>query len=320
MSARFILSLDCEGKWGVADGLHPALERDLSDGSLRCAYRDLVALLDELALPATFAFVGTFSLGHAALRDLRPALEDLARHAPDYLGPALADMAGPGAEGWSGEWAVERVATARTTHELALHGGTHVPWDHPGMTADVARAEMELVYDAGAPLLDEVSTFVYPRNAVAHREVLHEFGLAGARGARLRGSRLANLAAEFDLRDGPDTDPEPAVPLEVPAGFFVNWLSGPRRLVPTALTRLRFARMLSRAERDGGVVHLWLHPENLATAPATLGLLREVLTDVAHARDAGRCEVLTQLDYCLRADPALVDDARKRRDSRLVRR
>jgi hypothetical protein len=47
-----------------------------------------------------------------------------------------------------------------------------------------------------------------------------------------------------------------------------------------------------------GVVHYWLHPENIASAPATLGLLRMLLREVADAREAGRCEVMTQLDYC----------------------
>ncbi|OLT14206.1 hypothetical protein BJF78_19580 [Pseudonocardia sp. CNS-139] len=140
------------------------------------------------------------------------------------------------------------------------------------------------------------------------------------RGARLRSSRLANLAAELDLWARPDTDPLLRAPLEVPAGYFLNWLSGARRVVPPALTRLRVRRLLERAERTGGVVHLWTHPENLATAPATLGLLRGVLADVAAQRDAGRCEVLTQEDYCRAADAEHVRESAQRRDSLLVRR
>lgn len=319
MAARFVLSLDCEGKWGMADLLTPGLDAALSDARLREAYSGLLAALDEFAVPATFAFVGTFSMDAAALRDATPAIADLADELPDYLGPALDRVRG-GDEGWSGDWAVEAAATARTQHEIGLHGATHVPWDHPAMTAELARRELGLVFEAGAPILDRVVTYVYPRNAVAFRHVLDEFGIAGARGARLRSSRLANLAAEFDLMARPDADPPPSAPLEVPAGYFLNWLSGARRVVPPALTRLRVRRMLERAERTGGVVHLWTHPENLATAPATLGLLRGVLADVASMRDAGRCAVLTQEEYCRGVDPEHVRAAAERRDALLVRR
>jgi peptidoglycan/xylan/chitin deacetylase (PgdA/CDA1 family) len=319
MAARFALSLDCEGKWGMADQLTPGLHTALADAPLRAAYIGLLDALDRYDIPATFAFVGAFSLNRAALVDLRPALDELARHFPDYLGPASAGIA-EGAEGWCGEWAVDAVATARIRHEIALHGATHLPWDHPALTPELARRELGLVYEAAAPILRHVSTYVFPRNAVAHLDVLDEFGIAGARAARLRSSRAANLLAEFDLRAPSDPDPAPAVPLEVPAGYFVNWRSGARRVVPPPLTRLRVRRMLAHAERTGGVVHLWTHPENLATAPPTLDLLRGILADVARMRDAGRCEVLTQDQYCRSVDPAHVERAAARRDALLVRR
>lgn len=76
--------------------------------------------------------------------------------------------------------------------------------------------------------------------------------------------------------------PPAAKPLSIPAGgFFVNWMSGGRRLVPPALSRLRARRLLERAARTGEVVHYWTHPENIASAPATLGVLRGILAEVA---------------------------------------
>lgn len=317
MTARFILSLDCEGKWGMADRLTPRLHAALSDERLRTAYDDLVAMLDELDVPATFAFVGTFSAGPDRLRVLRAALEELAGPFPDYLGPALADLARPRAEGWSGEWALDAVAGAWTRHEIGLHGATHVPWDHPAMTVELARRELGVVFDAGLPIARAATTYVYPRNAVAHREVLDEFGIAGARGARRRRSRPASLLTEFDLTVGPDPDPPAAVPVEIPAGYFVNWLAGARRVVPPAVSVRRVRAMLERAADSGGLVHLWTHPENIATAPSTLGLLRRMLAEVVRLRDAGRCEVLTQEQYCRGQAPAHVARAADTRNARL---
>ena len=67
--------------------------------------------------------------------------------------------------------------------------------------------------------------------------------------------------------------------------------------MPNAVSLLRAKHMLDRAERTDAVVHYWLHPENIASAPATLVLLRGIVEQVARRRDAGRCEVLTQIDY-----------------------
>ncbi|WP_232667182.1 hypothetical protein [Pseudonocardia sp. TRM90224] len=315
MTARFVLSFDCEGKWGVADHLTEGVHASLSDARLRAAYTNLVALLDEFAIPATFAFVGTFSLDPAGLRDLLPALHDINREVPGYLGDALDDCVRTGAQGWTGDWAMAMVDAARTEHEIALHGATHIPWDWPGLTADAARRELGMLYAANVPLVSRASTYIYPRNAVAHTDVLDEFGLAGARAARLRSSRLASLAAEFNLNTAPDPDPAPARPLVIPAGHFVNWRSGARRIVPPAVSALRAARMLRRAAGTGEVVHYWTHPENIASAPGTLDVLRGILAEVARLRDEGRCDVQTQEQYCRIAQPdhvALCDERRAR--------
>lgn len=320
MPARFILSFDCEGKWGVADNLTARRNAELSLDRLRRAYRDVLAVLDEFGVAASFAFVGTFSLDAERLRELLPALQDLSRTAPGYLDEAVAGCGRKGAEGWVGDWAVEAVANASTSHELALHGATHLPWDWPGVTADVARDELGLLFDARAPLLERTSTYIYPRNAVAHREVLDEFGIVGARDRRGRSSRVASLLAEFDVWTEPDADPPAAVPVRIPAGHYINWRHGARRAVPVGVSRVRARRMLERAAQCDGVVHYWTHPENIAAAPGTLELLRGIVEDVARMRDGGRCEVLTQDDYCRRAAPERASTARSRRDALLAPR
>jgi len=320
MVARFILSLDCEGKWGVADHLTPGHHAALSDERLREAYRGVLAALDEFDIPATFAFVGCFALSSGDLDRLRPSLEALANDAPGYLEHALRDSRDGSREGWTGDWAMEAVDAARPDHEIALHGATHIPWDWPGLTEAAARRELGMLFEAGAPILSRVTTYIYPRNAIAHPQVLEEFGIAGLRHARSHGNRLASLASEFDLFSRPEAELPDDSPVRIPAGYFVNWLSGPRRFVPVGISRLRARRMLRRAAQTGGVVHYWTHPENIASAPATLDLLRGILEDVARMRDAGQCEVLTQDQYCRRIDPAALAAAEARRDERLARR
>lgn len=106
-----------------------------------------------------------------------------------------------------------------------------------------------------------------------------------------------SILAEFNIWSRPEqTGPASTEPVPIPAGYFVNWLHGLRRLVPRSVTRVRFNGLLDRAE-TGGIVHAWLHPENIASAPETLSILRDIVETVAKRREAGRCVPTTQIDY-----------------------
>jgi peptidoglycan/xylan/chitin deacetylase (PgdA/CDA1 family) len=317
MVARFVLSFDCEGKWGVADHMTSATHALLTDERLRRAYADILAVLDEFSVAATFAFVGLFSLSRQQMKALRPALEAHSRDVPGYLEPALADLDHGTGQGWLGDWALEAVEQADAGHEIGLHGGTHVPFDWPGMSREVARRDLQLLGTIHAPLLSRVSTFVYPRNHIAHLDVVDAVGMAGYRGARIHLSRAFSLASEFNVLSRPQVDADATCPLQVPSGYFINIAAGPRRIVPQAVSRDRARRMLRHAARTNKVVHYWTHPENIAAAPETLTLLRGIVEDVSRLRDAGRCTVLTQESYCRTRDPELFARAAARRARQL---
>jgi peptidoglycan/xylan/chitin deacetylase (PgdA/CDA1 family) len=295
MPARFILSFDCEGKWGSADALGPMNRRCLTDPKLQSAYAAILGLLHEYDVEATFAFAGLFSQSRDQFARLRSEVELLARQEPSYLAPALGDMDATRGDGWHGDHLVEAVAIARVRHEIALHGVTHVPWT--GMDHGTAAAELRLFEALEGPVRQS-RTFVYPRNLVAHTELLARSGFIGFRAARRERSRLSSLLSELNLFEKPEQPSFHPPIIAIPAGFFLNWRHGVRRLVPSAVTIARARRLLKRAAPAGAVVHYWLHPENIATAPATLDLLRSLLIEVARARDAGDCDVMTQLGYC----------------------
>jgi hypothetical protein len=299
-TASFILSLDCEGKWGVADRLGLDEQRSLSDARLRTAYDDILGLLDEFRVSATFAFVGAFTQSRSGFARIRGAVEELRSRASNYLGPALREIDASG-DGWHGDRLVEAVASAGTPHEIALHGVTHVPWTSVGRS--FVEAELDLLNALEGPIRGS-KTFVFPRNMVAHTDVLETRGFDGFRTTRPRGSRLASLMSEFNLFERPEQVRPGNGIVQIPAGFFVNWRHGLRRIVPKSVTVARAAKLLDRAEAGGQVVHYWLHPENAASAPSTLLTLRSILGEVARRRDAGKCVVLTQLDYCRLAGAA----------------
>ena len=301
MTARVILSFDCEGKWGVADNLNAVTHQKLSDASLQRAYHSLLDCFATHQIPATFAFVGCFTLPMEKLVQLRPELERQAKSFPHYLSPAIQDCFEGSSQGWSGQWAMEAVANAREKHEIGLHGVTHVHWNDPAMTEALAREELGLAYEAAFPVCSVARTFVYPCNAVIHTALLTERGLLAYREVRPRGSRLASLLSEFNVFSSSDSDRNPtASPLAIPPGYYINWQHGLRRTVPFFVSKLRMRRILAHAVSTGGVAHFWGHPEDFATAPSTFVLLKALLEEIASLRDRGLCEVLTQYDYALR--------------------
>lgn len=305
MTARVVLSFDCEGKWGVADNLTAKTHEALDDASLRRTYR---AMLDSFAayhIPATFAFVGCFTLPMERLVQIRPELERHANIFPGYLSPAVRDCFDGSRQGWSAQWAMEAVACAREKHEIGLHGITHVHWDDPAMTEDLAREELGLAYDNAFPVCAFAHTYVYPCNAIAYANLLAERGLCAYRGKRLHRSRLSSFISEFDIFSKSDIDGDPSgLPLEIPAGTYINWQHGLRRVVPFAVSFLRMRNILAHAVSSGGVAHFWGHPEDFATAPSTFVLLNALLKEIASLRDRGLCEILTQQAYALRKNNA----------------
>lgn len=294
MSGKFILSLDCEGKWGVADKLTAFHHRTLSDERLRICYRDLLALLSEYMVPATFAFVGTFTLTRSQFSHCSDALDSLSNQAPYYLAPALADLRVGSRQGWLADWAVDAVTSTKVNHEIGCHGVTHLPWSS-AVTEDTARAEIALL--ERMPLIKDSKTYIFPRNKIAHLHLLAEHGFVGYRAAKSV-SRLSSLASEFNVFSKPEPMLPKAHPTVIPAGYFVNWQSGLRKIVPASMTRFRAKRMLNKAAEENTIVHYWTHPENIASAPQTLDVLRSIIEEAARMREQGKIEIVTQYDYC----------------------
>ncbi|MBK6570393.1 hypothetical protein [Candidatus Aalborgicola defluviihabitans] len=284
MPGIFILSLDCEGKWGIADQLNESHREFLSDARLRVAYASVVALLDQFGLSATFAFTSLFTLPPNQLRAL-PG-EEISYRLP-YTVSAFNDFKLGLFEGWSAPWARDMV-TSR--HEIACHGVTHTPWD--SMDEEQAKFELALVS------LTENHTFVFPRNRVRHLELLSRAGFRGYRLAPSERSRVLSLMSEFNIFAAAEKNPSIVAPQSIPAGYFINWLSGLRRSVPLGCTRLRVRHILEDAARSCGVAHFWTHPENIATAPETLLNLRTVLEEVARLRAQNKIICMTQSQYC----------------------
>ena len=295
MRPTFIISFDCEGKWGHADRLSPKIRRILRTGPLSTIFHKSVRLLDSFELPGTFSFVGAFTL-----------------HADQYLSyihpiratpcgdDFFADVARSELDGW---FCPEMLAEVHVhgRHELASHSFTHLQFDEvPAQAAELELAAcVALAHSQGW----RPRSFVFPKNRVGHLELLARHGFTSYRGRRhFTFGRPGSLASEFNLWESADPHPTTAgSPLDIPCGHFLNWPHGLRLAVPPDVTVKRWCHILDDAIRHNRVAHCWLQPHNLLNGRGQFELMERVLREVRIRVDAGLIEPMTQEAYARQA-------------------
>lgn len=300
----FIVSLDCEGKWGMADHLQPYHHAQLTDAALAAVYDRIVALLARYDIAATFAYVMAFVLDEEERREFAGILED--RGSGDaWLKHFWTDLREGRQQGWFQPHALEAVR-ADGRHEIACHGFCHRPLGDRSISAAGAEAELEAAARAARLKRVDLSTFIYPRNEVGHVEALRKAGFIGYREKLARpggaAGRMIRLAEELNVRPALQrTKPAGADRVvRIPAGYFFNWRFGSRSRIPAGFTVRRWKSLLDRSAAHGTVAHLWLHPHNLITAPDTGDVLEAVLAHAAALAAAGKLRIETQHAYSRR--------------------
>jgi len=139
--ATFIFSLDCEGKWGMADRLAGSPYEKITNRQLETAYARLVELFDRYEVPATFAFVSGFFLKPQEVRDNLQWFEPLIHDGRDWFDAVWRDFHAGAHDGWLCPKALETVRRSGA-HEIASHGFSHVPLGEADIGEPVFRREM----------------------------------------------------------------------------------------------------------------------------------------------------------------------------------
>lgn len=295
MSAAFILSFDCEGKWGIADGVTPFIDSHFTNERLNEAYATLLNQLERYRIFATFAFVGAFTLSEREYLDRRDWFES---H-DEWLTRFHEDARRRAYDGWLNPQAFEMVRET-PGHEIACHGFTHRPLCESMATREQMRDELRNLRRLST--FSDANTFIYPRNLVGYESLLTEFGFDGYRaGVReVRGSwaRVQSLLQETNIfaRSEPIRDKTSALTV-IPGGHIINWRRGLRGMVPAVVSLQRVRSMIRNAVAHNEVVHLWSHPHNFVTGRNMHTLFEEILRMVVKERDAGNLEVLTQAQF-----------------------
>ena len=301
MPGTFIISLDCEGKWGIADRDSRIESGFITRRALIWAYKSLVTMLSAYEAPATFAFVMAFTLTKDEFDEWMPRLTDVHVDGSNWMRNFRRAQAAGNLDGW---FCPEAFDLVRDTgmHEIGCHGFRHVPLGNCEITRDEAAYDLRSATELAKLKGIELKTFVFPRNVVGNVSLLADEGYVGFRNAHPatgRHGRFGNLVREFNIREA-SQDPERSAfnLVSIPGGYFLNWRHGLRRAVPAAVTLLRWRSILNDAVANDRVALLYLHPHNLIDGPGTLELFDAVLQIASKLRETKGLAIVTQAEYC----------------------
>jgi hypothetical protein len=253
----------------------------------------LIELFDRYQVPATWAVV-------AALLD-----EGSAKSRPG------------GKACWYAPDIIERLVHAKVAHEIGSHGGKHVSFHN----IPAAKAQEDLDFARAVHRTNGLSysSFVFPRNEVAHLNLLVQAGLRTFRGPDIGWFRRARYAGRIAGRAANFVDkflPIPPSPVaarkcgglvDVPGSMLLLGRNGARRFILPMVSRTKLRMGLARARRSGGIFHFWFHPSNFYyRRDEQLSTLAWFLDHAASEASRERIEIRTMGSY---ADELAAADA-----------
>jgi len=311
MAGQFIISLDCEGKWSMADVLQPHHNELITHANLVQVYRFLAKALDDTEIPATFAFVLAFILEKSEIQTAKDLFHPAETEAQTWLANYHRAISEGASDGWHCPEALE-LAQRNSRNEIGCHGFSHLPLSDSLATKAAVRAELTSANIVAQWKNLALKTLVFPRNLVGHIDVLEEHQYIGYRTdlAQTMGAnptRMRALLNEFNvftkaqaplakMNNSAGTSPHQIE--AIPAGYILNFAAGGRKIVPPSVTLQRWKSILNSAVENDQVALIWFHPHNLINSPHTQTLLTKILQYAAHLRDTRNLQCVTQAEYC----------------------
>ncbi|SVD07644.1 uncharacterized protein METZ01_LOCUS360498, partial [marine metagenome] len=276
MPGIFIISLDCEGKWGAADHInnhhehHPRWfsSNTFTNARLNQVYRNILNILNKEEIKGTFAFVGAFTMSFEEYQANSDWFSDVFIGGQNWFSKFNQSMRANNFDGWLNPDAYEMVINEKS-HEVASHGFSHHPLQSELITKSRFLKEMGLIKLVSRLKGMEPKTFIYPRNITGYIDQLGNSGFLGYRNGTEQFpkpiSRINNLLREFNIFDRAQpvsTRTQTKLPICIPSGHFLNWRRGLRKKVPMNITLKKYDHIINDAIQNNRVLHLWTHPHN----------------------------------------------------------
>ena len=313
-----VISLDLELSWGLFDLAFDENLKKMARWTHDIGVPNLLQLLTRNGLSATWAVVGAM---------MRPSLPDVSGipevSYPHFPKPWFSCVPREGKESTHPEWfganLVEMIRNATPKQEIGFHSFSHAPFGS-GMTRERAVAEFRYCAQAAKDLGFATTSFVFPRNVVAYLLELRDAGFICFRDVDelALGSPHSKLGSLYmacaDFLGLAPQMVEPALReglVSIPGSLLIRYAAGWRKYIPDASRLRRLRKGLERVRRNGGVFHVWFHPENLyAEWPRLENVVACFLQELGALVRNGdlRCLTMDQLATEFRAKTSLAPD------------
>jgi peptidoglycan/xylan/chitin deacetylase (PgdA/CDA1 family) len=329
--ASVVVSVDAE-----LSNHRPPTER--AKRRARYGWRRLLSLFETYDVPATWAVVGRLCTTEDTLAPLADEewFTDGATESFDRDAAAVVAERRALARDLTAPWLVDALAENPVEHDIGSHSYSHPRFSN--VSRELAVADVEAATAALEGWNPDPDSFVYPFNAVAHRDVLAQAGFTcyretldpGAGQERPDPDRHAyhplELAPEapkwwagmaidrlseayrYILSESPPPVVEPevqdnglvAVPASLPQLYRMplRLRQAVRAWRGCPIERISKAGIDAAVEQDG-IFHFWFHPADF-DVEADFRSLASILEYVAERRDAGDLAVETMADVAAR--------------------
>lgn len=301
-----VISLDLELSWGSFDlGFDEELLK-MARWTHDIGVPNLLGHFTRNGLSASWAVVGAM---------MRPSLPDISTlpevRYPHFPKPWFSYVPKQGSElthpEWFGATLVEMIKRAKPEQEIGLHSFSHVPFGLQGMTRERAIAEYRYCAQVARELGISATSFVFPRNLVAYLRDLRDAGFDCFRDVDVLPLRfasrtltsLAMICADFIGLSPRLVEPSFKEGLvSIPGSLMIRYAAEWRRYIPDSSRLRRLRKGLERVRENGGVFHVWFHPENLyAEWPRLENVVTRFLEELGTCVRNGdvRCLTMRQL-------------------------
>ena len=163
----FIISFDCEGKWGVSDRLTSYHDSYITNHNLIIIYQKLVKLLSKYEIIGTFAFVGALTLSEQECSENKDLFSPRLFNGSNWLEPFLNQYNIGNTDGWLCPEIFDIISNA--SHEIATHGFCHVPFSEGAISLDAIKNELTAINAWRKIKGVRANTLVFPRNIIGFK-------------------------------------------------------------------------------------------------------------------------------------------------------
>jgi hypothetical protein len=285
-SGIFTISLDFELIWGTIDKPKHRRFRRLCTIEREQVIERLLELFAEYRISATWCTVGHLFLDRALDAD---NARSTGADAPIFYGRDL----------------VDKIRDCAVPQEIGCHTFTHAIFDDPQCTRSVASRELARSTWIAREMGVGMTSFAFPRNRIAHLDLLPQHGFTAFRGQDTRWYERTSDRRWFH-RAGHLVDilcattPTPSLPVwhpegiwEIPGSMLFTPSHGLRCMVPAKTRVWRARRGLLAAAKAKKIFQLWFHPTDLVVRKeAMLDGLRQILGIACQLREEGRIAIL----------------------------